>query len=94
VRWEKKLRGLKNTFASKCSVSMYLVDDTLVRVGDKKAWIIVAYEPFQKKLLGIWLTPEKKDHIIACFLNELVKGFVDTQYILMVHYTMSLHAGF
>jgi len=39
---------------------MYLVDDTLVWVGDRKAWIIVAYEPLQKKLLGIWLTPDKK----------------------------------
>jgi len=37
--------------------------------GDRKAWIIVAYEPLQKKLLGIWLTPEKKDH------DELVKRF-------------------
>jgi len=31
--------------------------------------MIIAYEPFQKKLLGIWLTHEKKDH------NELVKRF-------------------
>jgi len=74
-RWEKRLKGLKNVFASKCSVSMYLVDDTLVWVGDGKAWIIVAYEPFHRKLLGIWLTPEKKDHIIAYFLNELIKRF-------------------
>jgi len=62
------MKKLRNTFASKCSVSMYLV-------GDRKAWIIVAYEPFHKKLLGIWLTSEKKDHIIACFLKELVKRF-------------------
>jgi len=34
--------------------------------GDRKAWIIVSYKPFNKKLLGIWLTPEKKDHVIAC----------------------------
>jgi len=67
-KWEKKLKGLKNVFASKCIVSMYLVDDG-------KAWIIVAYEQFHKKLLGIRLTPEKKDHIIAYFLNELVKRF-------------------
>jgi len=59
-RWEKRLKGLKNVFASKCSVSIYLV-------GDRRAWIIVAYEPFQKKLFGIWLTHEKKEH------NELVK---------------------
>jgi len=58
-RWEKRLKGLRDTFASKCSVSMYLVDD-------RKAWMIVAYEPLQRKLLGIWLTSEKKDH------NELV----------------------
>jgi len=45
-RWEKRLKGLRNTLASKCSVSMYLVDD-------RKAWIIVAYDPFQRKLLGI-----------------------------------------
>jgi len=25
-KWEKKLKGLRDTFASKCSVSMYLVD--------------------------------------------------------------------
>jgi len=56
VRWEKKLKGLRNTFASNCIVSMFLVDDTLVWVGDSSAWMIVAYEPFHKKLLGIWLT--------------------------------------
>jgi len=38
-RWEKKLKGLRNAFASKCSVAMYLV-------GDRKEWIIVAYESF------------------------------------------------
>jgi len=74
-RWGKRLKGLRNTFASKCRVSMYLVDDTLVFVGDRRAWMIVAYELFHKKLLGIWLTSEKKDHVIACFLNELVKRF-------------------
>jgi len=52
---------------------MYLVDDTLVWVGYGKAWIIVAYEPLQRKLLGIWLTSEKRDHIVAYFLKELVK---------------------
>jgi len=35
-RWEKRLKGLKNVFNSKCSVSMYLIDDTLVWVGDRK----------------------------------------------------------
>jgi len=67
-RWEKKLKGFRDTLASKCIVSIYLVDD-------RKAWIIVAYEPLQRKLLGIWLTSEKKDHVIAFFLNELVKRF-------------------
>jgi hypothetical protein len=37
--------------------------------------MIIAYEPFQKKLSGIWLTAEKKDHITAYFLKELVKRF-------------------
>jgi len=55
-RWEKKLKGFRDTLASKCIVSIYLV-------GDGKAWIIVAYEPLQKKLLGIWLTSEKKKTI-------------------------------
>jgi len=87
-RWEKKLRGLRNTFANKCSISMYLVDDTLVWVGDGKACMIVAYEPFQKKLPGIWLTSEKKDH------NELVKRLEDTQYTQTEHYTMNPHVGF
>jgi len=64
VRLGKRLKGLRNVFASKCIVSMYLV-------GDGKAWIIVAYEPFYRRLLGIWLTSEKKEHIIAYFLKEL-----------------------
>jgi len=62
VRWGKRLKGLRDTLASKCIVSIYLV-------GDGKAWIIVAYEQFHKKLLGIWLKSEKKDY------NELVKRF-------------------
>jgi len=28
-KWEKRLKGLKNVFASKCSVTMYLVDNSL-----------------------------------------------------------------
>jgi len=69
-RWEKKLKGLRDTFSSKCRVSMFLVDGSLVFVGFRMVWMIVAYEPFQKKMLGIWLTSEKKNHIIAYFLGE------------------------
>jgi len=45
--------------------------------------VIVAYEPLKRKLPGIRLTSEKKDHIIAYFLKELVKRFEDTQYTLI-----------
>jgi len=86
-RWEKRLKGLKDVFASKCSVSMYLV-------GDRKALIIVAYEPFHKKLLGIWLTSEKKDHVIAYFLNEPVKRFGKHPDKLLGHYSIGLPVDF
>jgi len=60
VRWKKRLKGFRNSFAGKCSASMFIVDDTLVWVGDGKAWMIVAYEPFRRRCWGIWLAPEKK----------------------------------
>jgi len=52
-RWEKKLRGFRNVFTSRCRVSVFLIDDTKVRVGGGSVWVFIAYEPFEKKLLGM-----------------------------------------
>jgi len=56
----RSLRALGIPFTSKSRVSKFLVDDTLVWVGDGKAWMIVAYDPFRRRCSVIWLTPEKK----------------------------------
>jgi hypothetical protein len=35
--WGERLRGFRDTFARRCRVSMYLVDDTVVWVGFREA---------------------------------------------------------
>jgi transposase-like protein len=32
------------------------VDETSVNVAGKQAWVYVAYEPYEKKILGFWLS--------------------------------------
>ncbi|GBC70939.1 hypothetical protein HRbin02_00712 [Candidatus Calditenuaceae archaeon HR02] len=40
--WEKRLKGFRNVYASRCRVSLFLIDDTEVRIGGSSAWLFIA----------------------------------------------------
>ena len=40
--WEKRLWGFRNVYASRCRVSLFLIDDTEVRIGGSSAWLFIA----------------------------------------------------
>jgi len=74
-RWEKKLRSFRNVSTSRCRVSAFLIDDTEVRVSGYNAWVFIAYELFEKKLLGMWLSWTKNQLVAEKFLGELIGRF-------------------
>jgi len=35
--------------------SLFLVDETAAMVGGSSAWVWMTYEPFSRRILGLWL---------------------------------------
>jgi transposase-like protein len=60
-------RGFRKLYTYRCRVSLFLVDETAVMVGVFPAWVWMAYEPFSKRILGLWLLWTRK------FLKTLVR---------------------
>jgi hypothetical protein len=40
----------------RCRVSLFLVDETAVMVSGFPAWVWMAYEPFSRRILELWLS--------------------------------------
>jgi transposase-like protein len=55
-----------------CRVSIFLVDETAVKVAGKLAWVWVAYEPYSKKILGFWLSRTRNSYEAELFLRSLI----------------------
>ncbi len=73
--WVGRLKGFRNAFASRCRVSLFLIDDAEVKVDGGSAWILIAYEPFEKKVLGMWLSWTRNQLQVEMFLKGLIEGF-------------------
>ncbi|MGC9203328.1 MAG: hypothetical protein ACP5HX_11760, partial [Thermoproteota archaeon] len=63
--------SFRKIFKVNCRVSIFLVDETAVNVAGKQAWVWVAYEPYEKKILGFWLSRTRNSYEAELFLRSL-----------------------
>jgi hypothetical protein len=53
--------------------SLFLVDETAVMVGGFPAWVWMTYEPFSRRILGLWLSWTRNSLQAKKFLKTLVR---------------------
>jgi putative transposase len=57
------------------AIAEFIVDETLLKVGNQYAWLWVAIEPLNKVILGIRITFERNMLTAEQFLKRLIKKY-------------------
>jgi putative transposase len=65
----------KKILQNKRKVSEFIIDETLLKVGNHYAWLWIAIEPIDKLILGIRISFERSILVAERFLQELVRRY-------------------
>jgi putative transposase len=56
-------------------VKTFAIDETEIVIDGTKAYFLLAYEPFEKRILGLYLTWEPNSIVVEMFLKELKRMY-------------------
>ncbi len=73
-RWVQWLPPLERLFLAR-RVRCFLVDETMVKVGGVEGWVWVAYEPYQRRFLGLRFSWIRNSMTAEAFLRQMVKRY-------------------
>jgi putative transposase len=65
----------KRLFISRRSISEFIIDETLIKVGSDYVWLRIAIEPKNKMILGIRISLERSILIAEQFIQSLIKKY-------------------
>lgn len=56
-------------------VKVFAIDETSIRIGEAGAFLFIAYEPFQDRILGLYFTWQPNSLSVELFLKDLVRKY-------------------
>ena len=56
-------------------ISAFIIDETLIQVGNKHFWLWICIEPVHKSVLGIHISQARNMLILSSFLESLVEKY-------------------
>ncbi|MGD9534984.1 MAG: DDE-type integrase/transposase/recombinase [Candidatus Nitrosocosmicus sp.] len=71
-KWIQKYKPQKISIKNK-SISEFIVDETLVKVGSELIWLWVTIEPENKQILALTISKERNMFVAERFLDGLIK---------------------
>jgi putative transposase len=69
------LQAEKEDTAEKMKVSEFIIDETLLKVGENYVWLWVAIEPIYKIVLGIRISVERNMLVAEQFIQKLATEY-------------------
>jgi putative transposase len=60
-------------YSRKRRVTAFIIDETMIQIGAREAWLWVAIEPVHSTVLGIYLSRHRNMLVIESFLRSLIK---------------------
>ena len=80
-KWVQRFRP--NRIYVKKRVAAFVIDETLIQIGNDVAWLWIAIEPVNRTVLGAYISRERTMLIAEAFLKTLVRSMVNILFILM-----------
>jgi transposase-like protein len=56
-------------------ISAFIIDETIIRIGDRHFWIWVCFEPVHRSVLGIYISEERNMFVAEKFIRSLVSKY-------------------
>ena len=56
-------------------VSAFLIDETMIQIGNTKSWLWVAVEPVHRVVLGVYISRHRNMLVTEHFLYSLVEKY-------------------
>jgi putative transposase len=56
-------------------VSAFIIDETIIQIGDENFWLWICIEPIHKSMLGIHISEERNMFVADNFLRSLVSKY-------------------
>jgi putative transposase len=65
----------KDIFSNKkkSMITAFIIDETLVQIGDTDAWLWVSIEPIHHRILGVYISRHRNMLVAESFLKSLIK---------------------
>jgi transposase-like protein len=60
-------------YSRKRRVTAFIIDETMIQIGPREAWLWVAIEPVHSTVLGIYLSRHRNMLVVESFLRSLIK---------------------
>jgi putative transposase len=60
---------------TRCKLSEFIIDETLIKVGSNYVWLWVAIEPTEKTILGIRISIERNMLVAERFIQSLIRRY-------------------
>ena len=65
-------------------VTAFIIDETIIQIGNRHFWLWICIEPIHKSVLGIYISEERNMFVAENFIRSLVEKYgKHTVYILM-----------
>ena len=56
-------------------VSAFIIDETMIQIGNENCWLWICIEPIQKSVLGIHISKERNMFVAENFIRSLVEKY-------------------
>ena len=60
---------------SKERVSVFIIDEIMIQIGEQNFWLWICIEPVHKSVLGIHISKERNMFVAEQFIRSLVKRY-------------------
>ena len=66
-------------------VSAFIIDETIIQIGNQHFWLWIAIEPVNRTILGIYISEERNMFVTENFIRSLIEKYGrHTEFTLMV----------
>ncbi len=76
--------GSSQIYNKRKRISAFIIDETIIQIGNNHFWLWIAIEPVNRTILGIYISQERNMFVAENFIHSLIDNMEDIQYTLMV----------
>ncbi|HET9774320.1 MAG TPA: DDE-type integrase/transposase/recombinase [Nitrososphaeraceae archaeon] len=56
-------------------ISAFIIDETIIQIGDHHFWLWICIEPIDKSVLGIYISEERNMYVAENFIHSLIDKY-------------------